>query len=90
MTALNSAVMGADKLNQNIKCMLNYAGNCLTNQHGDINYAHDILADESKCEFIVVWETAMTDSAKYADILLPTCSASSRCRRSAPAATTHT
>ena len=51
--------------------MLNYAGNCLTNQHGDINYAHDILADESKCEFIVVWETAMTDSAKYADILLP-------------------
>ena len=71
MTALNSAVMGADKLYQNIKCMLNYAGNCLTNQHGDINYAHDILADESKCEFIVVWETAMTDSAKYADILLP-------------------
>ena len=71
MTALNSAVTGADKLNQNIKCMLNYAGNCLTNQHGDINYAHDILADESKCEFIVVWETAMTDSAKYADILLP-------------------
>lgn len=71
MTALNSAVMGADKLNQNIKCMLNYAGNCLTNQHGDINYAHDILADESKCELIVVWETAMTDSAKYADILLP-------------------
>ena len=71
MTALNSAITGADKLNQNIKCMLNYAGNCLTNQHGDINYAHDILADESKCEFIVVWETAMTDSAKYADILLP-------------------
>ena len=71
MTALNSAVKGADKLNQNIKCMLNYAGNCLTNQHGNINRAHDILADESKCEFIVVWETVLTDSAKYADILLP-------------------
>ena len=71
MTALNSAVKGADKLNQNIKCLLNYAGNCLANQHGNINRAHDILADESKCEFIVVWETAMTDSAKYADILLP-------------------
>ncbi len=71
MTALNSAVKGADELNQNIKCMLNYAGNCLTNQHGNINRAHDILADESKCEFIVVWETVLTDSAKYADILLP-------------------
>lgn len=71
MTKLNSAVKGADKLEQNIKCLLNYAGNCLTNQHGNINRTHDILADESKCEFIVVWETAMTDSAKYADILLP-------------------
>ena len=71
MTALNAGVQGADKLNVNIKCMLNYAGNCLTNQHGDINHAHDILADESKCEFIVVWETVFTDSAKYADILLP-------------------
>ena len=71
MTALNAGVQGADKLNVNIKCMLNYAGNCLTNQHGDINHAHDILADESKCEFIVVWETVLTDSAKYADILLP-------------------
>ena len=55
MTALNSAVKGADKLNQNIKCLLNYAGNCLANQHGNINRAHDILADESKCEFTVVW-----------------------------------
>ena len=24
-----------------------------------------------KCEFILVWDTVMTDSAKYADILLP-------------------
>ena len=71
MTALNAGVQGAPKLNQNIKCILNYAGNCLTNQHGNINRAHDILADESKCELIVVWETAMTDSAKYADYLLP-------------------
>ena len=32
---------------------------------------HEILVDESKCEFILVWDTVMTDSAKYADILLP-------------------
>ncbi|MCD8199351.1 MAG: molybdopterin-dependent oxidoreductase [Coriobacteriaceae bacterium] len=71
MTATNAGIMGADKLGSDFKFIWNYAGNCLTNQHGDINYTHDILADESKCEFILVWDTVMTDSAKYADILLP-------------------
>lgn len=71
MTATNAGVMGADKLSTDIKFIWNYAGNCLTNQHGDINYTHDILTDESKCEFILVWDTVMTDSAKYADLLLP-------------------
>lgn len=71
MTATNAGITGADKLGSDIKCLWNYAGNCLTNQHGDINYTHDILTDESKCEFILVWDTVMTDSAKYADILLP-------------------
>ena len=71
MTATNAGIVGADKLNNDIKFLWNYAGNCITNQHGDINYTHDILADESKLEFILVWDTVMTDSAKYADILLP-------------------
>lgn len=71
MTATNAGIKGADKLGTDIKCLWNYAGNCLTNQHGDINYTHDILVDENKCEFILVWDTVMTDSAKYADILLP-------------------
>lgn len=71
MTTTNAGVLGGDKLNNDIKFIWNYAGNCLTNQHGDINYTHEILADESKCEFILVWDTVMTDSAKYADILLP-------------------
>ena len=71
MTATNAGVIGADKLQSDFKFIWNYAGNCLTNQHGDINYTHEILADESKCEFILVWDTVMTDSAKYADILLP-------------------
>ena len=71
MTATNAGIVGADKLNSDIKFLWNYAGNCITNQHGDINYTHDVLQDESKLEFIVVWDTVMTDSAKYADILLP-------------------
>ena len=71
MTAKNSGLTKAEELGTDIKCLWNYAGNCLTNQHGDINYTHEVLADESKCEFILVWDTVMTDSAKYADILLP-------------------
>lgn len=71
MTATNAGIMGADKLGSDIKFLWNYAGNCITNQHGDINYTHEVLQDESKLEFILVWDTVMTDSAKYADILLP-------------------
>ncbi|CAK7037664.1 MAG: Putative dimethyl sulfoxide reductase chain YnfE [Paraeggerthella hongkongensis] len=71
MTATNAGIIGADKLGSDIKFLWNYAGNCITNQHGDINYTHEVLQDESKLEFILVWDTVMTDSAKYADILLP-------------------
>ena len=71
MTATNAGITGADGLKSDFKFIWNYAGNCLTNQHGDINYVHEVLSDESKCEFILVWDTVMTDSAKYADLLLP-------------------
>ncbi len=71
MTATKDGVKGIDRLKTGIKFLWNYAGNCITNQHGDINLVHDILQDESKCEFIVVTDTVLTDSAKYADILLP-------------------
>lgn len=71
MTARNAGVRGADRLKTNIKMIWNFASNCLTNQHGDINKTHDILVDESKAEFIVVIDTLLTDSARYADILLP-------------------
>lgn len=71
MTNLNSGILNAEKLQSGIKFLFNYAGNALTNQHSDINLTHDILADESKCEFIVCYDVFMTDSAKYADILLP-------------------
>lgn len=71
LTAIEDGIKGADALPQPIKFVWNYAGNSLTNQHGNINYCHQVLADESLCEFIVVWETMMTDSAKYADVILP-------------------
>ncbi len=71
MTATHDGVVGADKLSTDIKFLVEYGGNCFTNQHSDANVAHDILVDESKCEFILVFETVMNDAAKYADILLP-------------------
>lgn len=60
-----------DHLDSNIKMILNLGGNCLINQHGDINRTKEILEDDSKCEFIVVSDLFMTSSAKFADILLP-------------------
>jgi Tat-targeted selenate reductase subunit YnfE len=71
LTALNAGVQKAERLSSSIKFIFNYAGNCLTNQHSDINYTHDLLRDESLCEFIVTSEVFMTDSAKYSDIILP-------------------
>ena len=71
MTAKNAGVKNADALSVNIKYMINYAGNCLTNQHSDINKAHEILADDTKCEFILGIDTVLCDSLEYADIILP-------------------
>lgn len=71
LTARNAGVRGVERLSTPIKLIINHAGNCLTNQHADINRTHDILADESLCEFIVVCDVNLTDSARYADIVLP-------------------
>jgi Tat-targeted selenate reductase subunit YnfE len=71
MTAKNAGVKGIDKLSTGIKYIVNYAGNCLTNQHSDINKTHETLVDESKCEFILGIDTVLCDSMKYADIILP-------------------
>ncbi|EAQ1655506.1 dimethylsulfoxide reductase subunit A [Salmonella enterica subsp. enterica serovar Paratyphi A] len=76
MTALRDGVRGKDKLDVPIKMIWNYAGNCLINQHSEINRTHEILQDDKKCEMIVVIDCHMTSSAKYADILLPDCTAS--------------
>lgn len=70
MTKLDG-VKGGERLPSDIKMILNLAGNCLINQHGDINRTAEILKDASKCEFIVCSDLFMTSSAKFADILLP-------------------
>ncbi|KAA0264769.1 dimethylsulfoxide reductase subunit A [Hafnia alvei] len=76
MTATRDGVRGKDKLDVPIKMIWNYAGNCLVNQHSEINRTHEILQDDKQCEMIVVIDNHMTASAKYADILLPDCTAS--------------
>lgn len=70
LTALDG-VTGGKQLQSDIKMMVNLAGNCLINQHGDINRTKEILSDTSKCEFILCSDLFMTASAKFADILLP-------------------
>lgn len=71
MTAADDGVVGADKLDVGIKFLWNYAGNTMINQHSNINRTHDILVDDTKCEFIVAIDTFLTASARYADIVLP-------------------
>lgn len=70
MTALDG-VKGMQKLDADIKMILNLGGNCLVNQHGDINRTKQILSDPDKVEFIVCSDLFLTSSALYADILLP-------------------
>lgn len=74
MTALTAGVRGREKLIAPIKFMWSYAGNAITNQHGGINQMHDILVDDTKCETIVVIDTTLSVSARYADYVLPSCS----------------
>ena len=70
MTALDG-VVGAERLDTDVKMILNLAGNCLVNQHGDINRTTALLRDTTKCEFIVCSDLFLTSSARFADIVLP-------------------
>ena len=70
MTALDGVTGGA-RLESDLKMIFNLAGNCLINQHGDINRTAALLRDETKCEFIVCSDLFLTSSARFADILLP-------------------
>ncbi len=62
-----------ETLPNSIKFLYNCAGNCLNNQHGNINRTNEILSDESLAEFIVTHDHFLTPSAKLSDIVLPAC-----------------
>ncbi len=71
MTEKADGVTGVAQLPTDIKFVINYAGNCITNQNSDINWVHDVMRDESKCQFVLGSDIVMTDSMKYADVILP-------------------
>ncbi|MCJ7433850.1 MAG: molybdopterin-dependent oxidoreductase [Anaerolineales bacterium] len=66
-------VIGAPRLNNNIKLIYAVATNCLINQHADVNRSAKVLRDESKVEFIVVQDNFLTPTGMFADIILPAC-----------------
>jgi anaerobic dimethyl sulfoxide reductase subunit A len=66
-------VIGAEKLDNNIKLIYAVATNILINQHANLNRSAKILQDESLVEFIVVQDNFLTPTARFADIVLPAC-----------------
>ena len=66
-------VLGADRLDNDIKLIYAVATNALINQHANINRTAKILRDESLVEFIVVQDNFLTPTGRFADILLPAC-----------------
>ena len=66
-------ILGAERLDNDIKLIYAVATNCLINQHADINRTVEILRDESKVEFIAVQDNFLTPTARFADIILPAC-----------------
>ncbi|MDR2869103.1 MAG: molybdopterin-dependent oxidoreductase [Deferribacteraceae bacterium] len=64
-------LVGADKLDTNIKMLFSLGGNYMMNQNPNLNKTKALLEDESKIEFIVSHDVFMTPSAKYADLVLP-------------------
>ena len=71
MSEKADGVTGADTLSTDIKFVINYAGNCITNQNSDINWVHDVMSDDGKCQFVLGSDILMTDSLKYSDVILP-------------------
>ena len=70
-TALRDGLRGADKLNQDVKFCYAHSSGMIANQCPDVNWSTSVMADESKCEFIVGSDFFMTSTMKYCDLVLP-------------------
>jgi anaerobic dimethyl sulfoxide reductase subunit A len=68
-------LLDADHLKTNVKLIYAVATNCLINQHMNINRSAKILADESLVEFLIVQDQFLTPTARFADLILPACTA---------------
>ncbi len=66
-------ILGAERLDNDIKLIYAVATNCLVNQHADVNRSAEILRDESKVEFLAVQDNFITPTARFADLVLPAC-----------------
>ncbi len=66
-------IIGAEKLDNDIKLIYAVATNCLINQHANINRTAEILKDENLVEFIAVQDNFLTPTGRFADLLLPAC-----------------
>ena len=64
-------VIGAPRLDNDIKLIYAVATNCLIDQHADVNRTAEILRDEGKVEFLAVQDNFRTPTARFADIVLP-------------------
>jgi anaerobic dimethyl sulfoxide reductase subunit A len=78
-TDLCDGLRGKQQLETPIKFLWSFASNTLLNQHSDIGRTHRILIDEDLCEMIVLIDSVMTASARYADIVLPGTSTFEEC-----------
>jgi anaerobic dimethyl sulfoxide reductase subunit A len=72
LTAADGLV-GAEKLETDIKLIYAVASNALLNQHANINRTAEILSDERRVEFIAVQDNFLTPTARFADLVLPAC-----------------
>ena len=66
-------IIGADRLDNDVKLIYAVATNILINQHGNVNRSVEILRDENRVEFIVVQDNFLTPTGRFADIVLPAC-----------------
>jgi len=76
-TALGPAdgLVGAERLESDVKLIYAVATNCLINNHMNVNRNAAILADESLVECLIVQDQFLTPTARFADLLLPACTA---------------